>query len=83
MIQDKPEPFRPLPCFFDGCKSKKKKLGVNVFPKGLLRSSLKFSKVLRSSLFFSDILSTYNRILGIEVQKKRPIPEQQSSIGRF
>ena len=53
MIQDKPEPFRPLLCFFDGCKSKKKKLGVNVFPKGLLRSSLKFSKVLCFSLIFS------------------------------
>ena len=56
MIQDKPEPFRPLPCFFDGCKSKKKKLGIIAFPKGLLRSSLKFSKVLRNSPKFSEIL---------------------------
>ena len=56
MIQDKPEPFRPLPCFFDGCKSKKKKLGIIAFPKGLLQSSPKFSKVLRNSLKFSEIL---------------------------
>ena len=80
MIQDKPEPFRFLPCISDGCKSRKKKHSINAFQKG---PSPKFSKILRSSLFFSDILSTYNRILGIEVQKKRPIPEQKSSIGRF
>lgn len=83
MIQDKPEPFRLLPCISDGCKSRKKKHSINAFPKDLLRSSLKFSKVLRSSLFFSDILSTYNRIFVIGVQKKRPIPEQKSSIGRY
>ena len=56
MIQDKPEPFRPLPCFFDGCKSKKKKLGIIAFPKGLLQSSLKFSEILQSSPKFSDAL---------------------------
>lgn len=59
MIQDKPEPFRPLPCFFDGCKSKKKKLGFNAFPQDLLRSSLKFS----------DILSSYYRQPGIGGKK--------------
>lgn len=53
MIQDKPEPFRFLPCISDGCKSRKKKLGFNAFQKGLLRSSLKFSKVLSFSLIFS------------------------------
>lgn len=73
MIQDKPEPFRLLPCISDGCKSRKKKHSINAFQKGLLRSSL----------FFSDILSTYNRIFVIGVQKKRPIPEQKSSIGRY
>lgn len=57
MIQDKPEPFRPLPCFFDGYKSKKKKLGVNVFPKGLLRKSPKFSKILRSSQMHSLLMN--------------------------
>lgn len=77
MIQDKPEPFRPLPCFSDGCKSRKKKPGMDSFPKALLRSSLKFSEVLCFSLIFLR-----NCILGIGVQKKRPIPEQKSSIGR-
>lgn len=78
MIQDKPEPFRFLPCISDGCKSRKKKLGMDSFPKALLRSSLKFSEVLCFSLIFS----LRNCILGIGVQKKRPIPEQKSSIGR-
>lgn len=83
MIQDKPEPFRLLPCISDGCKSRKKKHSINAFQKDLLRSSLKFSDVLCFSLIFSDILSTYNRIFVIGVQKKRPIPEQKSSIGRY
>lgn len=78
MIQDKPEPFRFLPCISDGCKSRKKKHSINAFQKDLLRSSLKFSKVLCFSLIFLR-----NCILGIGVQKKRPIPEQKSSIGRF
>lgn len=77
MIQDKPEPFRPLPCFSDGCKSRKKKLGFNAFPKDLLRSSLKFSEVL----CFSQIFSLLNCILGIGVQKSdRYLNKNQVSV---
>lgn len=62
MIQDKPEPFRLLPCISDGCKSRKKKHSINAFQKGLLRSSLKFSEVLCFSLIFSlRIIAFFHR----------------------
>lgn len=76
MIQDKPEPFRFLPCISDGCKSRKKKPGMDSFPKALLRSSLKFSKVLCFSLIFLR-----NCILGIGVQKSdRYLNKNQVSV---
>ena len=78
MIQDKPEPFRPLPCFFDGCKSRKKKLAINVFPKSLLRSSLKFSEILQSSPKHTLHIIT---ILGIGIQKSdRYLNKNQVSV---